>query len=183
MLRGGELESVVYDGVIRASVEPIMRSHGNVKEESVILMLQDRLELLLGRLLLLLHTFEAKILFARDVVLVLPLVDSVDLTVSAPASTPTSTLASITDTTTPRATEPAKFVQSVLWDAGVKHSSVPDMLRPLGRLQTRGNPSGSTGPFVRNLPIFDDGRVTPRWRTVARHCQTVGGMRKSGGGG
>jgi hypothetical protein len=98
MLRGWELEPVVHDRVIRERVESIIRSLDGVKEESAILMLQDRLELLLGRLLL--ETFEGEILFTRDMDSVLPLMNPVDLTVSTLAPAPTSALASVADTTT-----------------------------------------------------------------------------------
>ena len=87
MFRGGELEPIVQNGVFGEGVESIIRSLDIVEEDSAVLVLQDRLEFLLGGLPL--DAFDGKILFGRGVVLILSLVDSVDIVV--PASTPAST--------------------------------------------------------------------------------------------
>lgn len=41
MLGSGELESIVHDRVIGGDAEPMIRSHGVVEEDSVILVLQN----------------------------------------------------------------------------------------------------------------------------------------------
>ena len=87
MLGSRELEPFVHHRVFREGVESVVRSLDIVEEDSAVLVLQDRLEFLLGGLLL--DAFDGKILFGRGVVLILSLVDSVDIVV--PASTPAST--------------------------------------------------------------------------------------------
>jgi len=140
MLRSGVLESVVRHRVIGEGVESVVWSLDVVEEDSAILMLQDRLELLLRGLLL--DALDGKILFAREMVLILPLVDSIEIVVFAlgrvldlvPPAASTSTLVPATDTTKFWTAKTVEFVQSVGRNTGMKHNVVPDVLRPLRRL-------------------------------------------------
>jgi len=163
VLRSGELEPTVHHGVFREGVESVVRSLSIVEEDSTVLMLQDRLELLLGGLLL--DVFDGKILFARDVDLVLPVMDPIDIVVlaSAPApalfpvrmfglvspAAPTSTLVPATDSATIGTTDAMELIQSVGRNASMKHNAVPDVLSPLGGLRARGiDECRSAGPLV-----------------------------------
>lgn len=179
MLRGGELEPIVRHRVFGESVQSVVRSLDIVKEESAVLILQDRLQLLFGRLLL--DTFDGKVLLAGDVDLVLPFTDSVDIVAPAPtptlfpgrkpnlvpAAAPASTLIPAAYSAMLRTTGTMELIQSVGRNAGMKHSAVPGILRPLRRLQTRGiDECGSAGPLVRELPGAGDRRVAARWWAV-----------------
>jgi len=180
MLRGGELEPVVHHRVVGKGGESVVRPLDVIEEDSTVLVLHDRLELLLGGFLL--NTLDGEIVFVRDVVLVLSLVDPVDIVVPAlvpapastffpgrmfdfiPPATPTSTLAPAADSTTLRTVEAMKLVQCVGWDASMKHNAIPDVLRPLSRLRARGiDEGGSAGPLVCELPGAGDRRVAAWW--------------------
>ena len=178
MLGSGELVPIVHHRVIRECVEFVIRSLGVVEEDSTVLMLQDRLELLVGRLLL--ERFNDKVLFAQHMVLIVAFVNWIDIV--APAPTPAPALLpmrSFGGAVSPAAPTPAlatlgtaapmELVQSISGNASAKHDLIPNILRPLSRLQTgRVNESGSTGPFVRDLPAFGDRGVTTRRQAVAR---------------
>ena len=60
------------------------------------------------------------------------LLDWLPSTVTAPSIVPTA------DRTANGTVDAMELFQSIGWDASVKHNVVPDLLRPLGRLQTRG---------------------------------------------
>ena len=183
MLRSGELEPIVHHRVFRKGVESVVRSLGIVEENSTVLMLQDRLELLFGGLLL--DVFDGKIPFAWDVVLVLPLMGPIDIVIlaSAPAPTlfpirmfdlvpsaaPTSTLVPAADSATIGTTEAMELIQSVWRNASMKHNVVPDVLRPLGGLRARGiDECRSAGPLVGKLPGLGHRRVAAGWWAVER---------------
>lgn len=192
MFRGGELEPIVQDGVFGEGVESVIRSLDIVEEDPTILVLHDRLELLFGWLLL--DTFDSKILFARKVALVLPFADSIDVVASASAPTllpgrmfilvppaaPAPALVPVADSAMLRTTETMELLQSVGRNTGVKHGIVPDVLRPLRRLQSRGiDESGSAGPLVGELPGLGDRRVATWWWAVeGRHRWVFGGVRR-----
>ena len=89
MLRGGDLEPIVHHRVVRKGSKTVVRPLDIVEEDSTVLVLHDRLELLLGGFLL--NTLDGEIVFVRDVVLVLPLVDPVGIVVPAPVPAPAST--------------------------------------------------------------------------------------------
>lgn len=176
MFRSGELEPIVCHDVFGEGVEPVIRPLDIVEEDPTILILQDRLELLLGRLLL--DALDGKILFGRDVTLVPPFLDFINVVALAlaptpffgripdfvPPTAPTSTLGPTAYIAMFRTTEAMELLQSVGRNAGMKHSAVPDVLRPLGRLQTRGvDKGGSAGPLVCELPGAGDGRVAAWW--------------------
>lgn len=129
----------------------------------------------MGRLLL--DALDGKILFAREMVLILPLVDSIEIVVfplgrvldPVPPTAPTSTLVPAADTTAFGTAKTVEFVQSVGRNTGMKHNVVPDVLRPLRRLQARGMDEGSSaGPLVGELPGVGDGRIAARRWTVER---------------
>lgn len=139
MLRSGVLVPLVYNVVVREGVEFIIRSPEIVEEDSTIFVLQDRLELLLGRFLV--DRLDGKVIFAGDVVLVLPLVNPIGVAGPSPAPTPAWTLfllrpfsgavpptAPTPTLATFRATASVKFVQSVLRHASIKHDRIPDVL-------------------------------------------------------
>ena len=87
MLRSRELVPIVHNGVIGEGVESIVRSPDIVEEDPTVPMLQDRLELLLGMPLV--ERLNSKVPFGRNVVVILPLADPIDVMV--PASTPAPT--------------------------------------------------------------------------------------------
>ena len=154
MFRGGELEPIVHHRVVRKGSKPVVRPLDVVEEDSIVLVLHDRLELLLGGFLL--DTLDGEIVFVRDMVLVISLMDPVGVVVPAPApapapaptptlfpgrmfdfvppAAPTSALVSATDIVTLRTAEAVKFVQRVGRDASMEHDAIPDILRPLSRL-------------------------------------------------
>lgn len=146
VLRGRKLVPIVHDGVIREGVEFVIRSPDIVEEDPAILVLQDRLELLLGRRLL--DGLNGKVPPARDVILVLPpLAGSICITSPTPAPAPTpSPVRPFGGTGPPTAPAPTpalatlgtatpmELLQSVFRNAGVKHDLVPHVLRPLGGL-------------------------------------------------
>jgi hypothetical protein len=183
MFRGGELEPIIEDGVFREGVESVIRPLDIVKEDSTILMLHDRLELLFGRLLL--DTFDGKILFAREVALVLPFADSIDvvafasaptllpgrMTILVPPAAPAPALVPVANSAMLRTTETMELLQSVGRNTGVKHGVIPDVLRPLRGLQSRRIDEGrSAGPLVCDLPGLGDRRVATWWWAVeGRH--------------
>ena len=185
MFRSRELEPIVHHRVIREGGESVVRSLDIVEEDSAILVLHDRLELLLGGFLL--DGFDGEILFARNVILVLPLMNPIDIVVSAsapapapqifpgrmfgsvPSAAPTSALGPAADSGMLRTAEAMKLIQSVGRDASMEHNAIPDVLRPLRRLRVRGIDEGrSTGPLVCELPGAGHRRVTARWWTVER---------------
>jgi len=194
MLCGGELGPIVHHSVLREGVEPVVRSLDLVEEDPVVLILQDRLDLLFGRLLL--DMSNCKILFARDVALVLhsmgPLRVAALALAPAPAPTlflgrapvlvpptaPTSTIVPIAYSAMLGAVASAELVQRVGWNASMKHSAVPDLLRPLRWLQSRGmDECRSAGPLVCEFPGVGNGRVAAwrwagkrghRWRGLVR---------------
>lgn len=123
---------------------------------------------------------EGKIFFGRDVVLVLSFVNPIRIVVPAAAPAPTLSsvglsVRSIPLTTATSAPGPAaengtfwagetmEFIQSVSRNTCMNHSVVPDLWRPLRRLQTRMDHGGSTGPFVGELPGVDDAGVAAGW--------------------
>jgi len=185
MFRGGELESIVHHSVIREGVEPVVRSLGLVEEDPIILILQDRFDLLFGRLLL--DMSNCKILFARDVTLVLPSMRPLCVAALAlapasilflgrvpvlvPPAAPTSTLVPVTYSAMLRTVESAELVQRAGWNPSMKHSAVPDLLRPLRRLQSRGiYECRFAGPLVCEFPGVGDGRVAAwRWAGMRSH--------------
>lgn len=146
MLRSGELEPIVHHGVFGEGVEPVIGSLDLVEEDSVVLILQDRLDLLLGGLLLDLSNRE--IVLARDMSLVLPSMVSIGLAaltltpvpfpgrmpVLVPSTAPTSTLVPTAYRAMLRTIGTMEFIQRVGRNASMKHGVVPDLLRPLGRL-------------------------------------------------
>jgi len=182
MLRGWVFEPIVRHGVVRKGGEPVVRPLDVVEEDSIVFVLHDRLDLLLGGFLL--DTLDGEVVFARDVVLVLPLVDPVDIVVPAfapapapaptlfpgrmfdfvPSAAPTSTLVPAADGATLRTASTVELVQCVGRDASMKHNAIPDVLRPLSRLRARGIDEGrTTGPLVRELPGAGDRRVAAWW--------------------
>ena len=188
MFRGGEPEPIVHHRVFGECVETVVRPLDVVEEDSTVLVLHDRLEFLLGGFLI--DAFNGEILFTRDVILVFPRMGVPDVVVPTPTPTPAPTNfpgrmsdpvpsaapASIpnpfADVAMVRRVEAMKLLQSVLWDAGMKHSVIPIVSRPLGRLQAAGiDEGGLAGPLVRELPGAGDRRVAARWKTVERcHC-------------
>ena len=146
MLSSGKSETIVLHRVFRKGVEPVVRSLDIVEENSAVLVLQDRLELLLGWLLL--NALDGEILFARDVALVPSLIDPIDIVALAlaptlffgripdlvPPAAPTPALGPVAYSAMFGTTEAVEFLQSVGRNAGMKHSAVPDVLRPLRRL-------------------------------------------------
>ena len=190
MLGGGELEPIVHHGVLREGVEPVVRSPDLVEEDPIVLVLQDRLDLLFGRFLL--DLSNGKILFARDVALVLPSMGPLcipaptlapalmlllgRMPVLVPPAAPTSTLVPTAYSAMLGTVESAELVQRVGWNASMKHSAVPDLLRPLGRLQSRGiDQCRSAGPLVCEFPGVGDGRVAARWWAGIRSHRWGGG--------
>ena len=191
MLRGGEFEPIVHHRVIRKGGESVVRPLDIVEEDPTVLVLHGRLELFLGGFLL--DTLDGEIVFVRDMVLVLPLMDPVDIVVPtpvpapapAPALAPTlflgrmfdlvppattaSTLVPAADSAMLRAAGAMKLVQCIGRDASMKHNVIPDVLRPLSRLRARGiDEGGSAGPFVCELPGAGDRRVAAGWCAVER---------------
>lgn len=178
MLRSAELEPIVHDRVFREGGESVVRPLDIVEEDSTVLVLHDRLEFLLRGFLL--DPFDGEILFARDVVLILHVVDSVDIVVSSPTpapvlfpgqmfnlvppAAPTPALLPTANTATFGTTEAMELIQSVGRNASMKHDVIPGILGPLRRLQARGiDEGGSAGPLVRELPGAGDRRVAARW--------------------
>lgn len=180
MFCGGEPEPIVHHRVFGECVESVVRSLDIVEEDATVLVLHDRLEFLLGGSLL--DAFDGEILFARDVVLVLLHMGVTDVVVptSAPAPTPTrfpgrmsdpvppaaptSILDPIADVTTVGRVEAMELLECVLRDAGMEHSIIPNVSRPLSGLQaSRIDEGRSAGPLVRELPRAGDGRVAACW--------------------
>ena len=90
MLRSGIFEPIIRHRVVRKGGESVVRPLDVVEEDSIILVLHDGLDLLLGGFLL--DTLDGEVVFAWDVVLVLPLVDPVDIVVPALAPAPAPAL-------------------------------------------------------------------------------------------
>ena len=135
---------------------------------------------------------DGKILFARDVTLVLPSMSPIDVAALAlaptfflgripvlvPPATPTSTLIPTAYSAMFGTVGSVKLFQRVGWNTSMKHSIIPDLLRPLRRLQSRGiDKSRSASPLVCDLPGVGDGRVAAwRWAGVRSHCWGEGGL-------
>ena len=183
MLRSGIFEPIIRHRVVRKGGESVVRPLDVVEEDSIILVLHDGLDLFLGGFLL--DTLDGKVVFAWDVVLVLPLVDPVDIVVPTlapapapallpgrmfdfvPPATPTSALVPAADGATLGTASTVELVQCVGRDASMKHNAIPDVLRPLSRLRARGIDEGGTaGPLVCELPGAGDRRVAAWWWAV-----------------
>lgn len=184
MFRGGKPETIVHHSVFGERVESVVRPLDIVEVDSTVLVLHDRPEFLLGGSLL--DVFDGEVPFARDVVLVFFHMKVSDVVVptstptpaptlaqtrfpgrmsnSVPPAAPASILDPIADVTMVRRVEAMELLQSVLRDAGMEHSVIPNISRPLRGLQASGiDEGGSAGPLVRELPCAGDRRVTARW--------------------